>query len=256
MMNCRRIEELMPLFVEGDLDAEAMQNVSIHLSACAACSQMVSEFSASQAWLRTYEVPEFDNAFFRDLQQSVMREIEQKQSRPSWLQRLQERWQQNLAYAMALVMLILVGAFVFTMYKGKTKVEPQDRVISTTGEPQDKPSREEKQPEKRTPETLVIRNPQVVKHSLKRGQPKPAEKIIDEPLLVAIQPNLEPLDRFAINIFENPLASNVIDFGGIPEAPIPTAGTRIEFQTSDPNIRIIWFATKSNNSQASKIDTE
>jgi hypothetical protein len=256
MMNCRRIEKLMPLFVEGDLDAEAMQDVSIHLGTCPVCSQMVSEYSASQAWLRTYEAPEFDNNFFRDLKQSVMLEIEQNQSRPSWLQRLQERWQQNLAFAMALVMLILVGAFVLTMYKGKATIEPPDTQISTGVEPKIEGKPKEKSPEEKKPEQEISGNRRVVRHSFRRGQPKPAMKIIDEPLPLAMQPDIEPLDRLTINIFENNLATNPLDLGRTGELPIPPAGTRIEFQTSDPAIRIIWFAPKSNNSQSSKIDAE
>jgi hypothetical protein len=256
MMNCRRIEKLMPLFVEGDLDAEAVQNVSIHLSTCTPCSQMVSDYSASQAWLRTYEAPELDNNFFRDLKQSVMLEIEQNQSRPSWLQRLQERWQQNLAFAMALVMLILVGAYVFTMYKGKATIEPKDFQISKGGEPKVEVNPKEKSPKVKNSEQEIPGNRRVVRHSLRRGQPNPSAKQIDEPLSLAMEPNIEPLDRLTINIFENNLATNPLDLGGAEELPIPSAGTRIEFQTSDPAIRIIWFAPKTNNSQSSKIDAE
>lgn len=255
-MDCRRIEELIPLFVEDDLDAEAMQKVSNHLNACAVCSQLVSEYSASQAWLRTYEVPEFDKRFFSDLQKSVMREIEQQQSRPSWLQRLAERWQQNPVFAMALVMLILAGAFVFAMYEGRTKVEPPDEVISDDRKPQDNAPQKVTEPVAGTSESRTVGNRRAVKHYLKRVQPRPLDKIIDEPLPVVIQQSLEPLDSLAINIFEDTSAIKSLDFGEVTESQMQPTGTRIEFQTSDPNIRIIWFAPKSNSSQSSKIDTE
>jgi hypothetical protein len=255
MMNCRRIEELMPLFVEGDLDAQAMQNVSKHLSACAVCSQLVAEYSASQAWLRTYDVPEFDDAFFRDLKQSVMQEIEQKQPRPSLLQSLRERWRPNLAFAMALVMLILVGAFVFSKFKGGSRIEPIDTRISEEGGHQEEPRRKENQPVVETPEQhLMKRHP--VKHHRRPLQPKPAAKIIDEPLPMVSQQSIEPLDSLAINIFDSPLTLTPVGLNERAGWPTPAAGMRIEFQTSDPNIRIIWFAPKTNSSQSSKIDAE
>jgi hypothetical protein len=254
-MNCRRIKELMPLFVEGDLDAGAMNDVSLHLSDCADCSKMVNEYNASQAWLRSYEMPEFDNAFFVDLKQSVMQEIRQSQTRPSWLQVLTGRWNQNFAFAMAIALLILVGAFVFSLYSGKTKIDVPERVTSQDRKTQDEPQQKENSPQPKNSDNKQKKHDQYVKYQPKRFSSKPVI-VPDEPVLVAVQPTIEPLEALAVNIFENTLETNPIDMGGVAEMPVPPTGMRVELQTSDPNIRIIWFAPKSNISQPTKIDTE
>jgi hypothetical protein len=256
MMNCRRIKDLIPLFVEGDLDAGIMNDVSLHLHDCAICSEMVQEYSASQAWLRTYEMPEFDNAFFMDLKQSVMQEIEQSQARPSWLQILTGRWNQNFAFAMAIALLILVSAFVISLYSGKAKIDVPQPGISKDNQPQDEPQQKENSPQPKNPEHKQEKNYRyVTAYRPKRSHPESVKKLV-MPLPPAMPQTIEPLDNLAINIFDNTLETNPINMGDIVEAPTLPTSTRIEFQTSDPNIRIIWFAPKSNSSQSTKIDTE
>lgn len=254
-MNCRRIEELLPLFIEGDLSAEAMNEIASHLNTCSPCSQLVNEFGASQTWLRGFETPEFGNAFFMDLKQSVMREIEQSQMRPTWLERLKERWQPNLAFALAVAVLVLVGAFVLSTFKGSTTIEPQESVISSDDKQRDEQNEIEPKPDVRTPENAKENNRKFGVYRVKRSRPKVARKII-EPLPVAARQNFEPLDNLAVNIFETDLPANPLGLGGIPELPLPSQSTRIEFQTGDPNIRIIWFAPKLNVPNHSKVDTE
>jgi hypothetical protein len=251
MMNCRRIKELMPLFVEGDLDAKAMNEVSLHLSDCTACAQLVNEYSASQAWLQTYEMPDLDNAFFIDLKHSVMHEIEQNQTRPSWLQILAGRWTPNLAFAMAVALLILVGALVFSRYIGKTKIDELNPSISVTTP--DEPKKEEKSPHLKSPDNKQEKNDQRVAYHPKHRSSKPKEKF-QEPL--PEQQTLEPLNIFASNVFENTMEANPINMIGASELPASTLSTRIDLQTSDPNIRIIWFAPKLEISQSTKIDIE
>lgn len=249
-MNCRRIKELMPLFVEGDLDATAMNDVSLHLDDCTACDQLVNEYSASQTWLQTYEVPEFDDAFFRDLKQSVMQEIEQSQARPSWLQIFVGRWTPNLAFAMAVALLILVGALVFSRYSGTTKIDEPNS--STANVKQDEPKKDENSPQPKEPDYKQENNGQLVKYHPKRRSLKPPVVKLKE---IQEQP-LEPLDIFASNVFENTLEANPVNMIGANELPSPSQSTRIDLQTGDPNIRIIWFAPKLDISQSTKIDIE
>jgi hypothetical protein len=254
-MNCRRIEKLIPLFVEGDLEQANMQMVASHLDGCALCAQLANEYGDSQAWLQSYAPPEFDKAFFTDLKQSVMQEIEQKQSRPSLLQKWSERWNQNLALAMAIAVLIVAGAIVLTIDSGKTKIDTPDNTLANGIKQQpEEPKQKDNQHQQNHPENLPEKKYRFVKHQPRRFQSKSVPQL-DEKLPVAMQQSGEPLDIFAVNIFENTLSANPINIGGIASLPILSDSTRIEFQTSDPNIRIIWFAPKPTISE-SKIDTE
>jgi hypothetical protein len=255
-MNCRRIEELMPLFVEGDLPAEARNEVSLHLHNCEACSQLVSEYSASQTWLRSYDVPEFGNAFYRNLQQSVMREIEQNRRRPTWLQRLQERWQPKLAFALAVAMLILVGSIASSIFKGSREIDSTDRLHLSEKVQVLEPHRPLPEPLPEAISTGSTETPQLIKYRPRRSPLKPALRVFDAPLPVAILQSLDPLEQLAVNIFDNQVLPEPLEMEGITELPVRPTSTRIELQTNDPSIRIIWFAPIANRSQSSKIDTE
>ena len=62
-MDCRRTQEWMPLFVEGDLDSHRKDLVLDHLKCCVRCRHLASEFENSQGWLKSYVPPELDAAF-------------------------------------------------------------------------------------------------------------------------------------------------------------------------------------------------
>ena len=91
-MNCTHIEKLLPLYVEGDLDAERAETVLAHLNACRQCQECAAEYEESQGWLRSYSPPEFDETFFDGLRQSVQSEIARAERRPNFFQFIVPRW--------------------------------------------------------------------------------------------------------------------------------------------------------------------
>ncbi|MBL8188938.1 MAG: zf-HC2 domain-containing protein, partial [Acidobacteria bacterium] len=62
MMKCEQIEELIPLYVGGDLEPSEADDLRHHLTDCAQCRRLHEAFQASQTWLTTFAVPEFDEA--------------------------------------------------------------------------------------------------------------------------------------------------------------------------------------------------
>jgi hypothetical protein len=252
-MNCRRIEKLIPLFVEGDLDVGAMNIVSLHLNDCRNCSQMMSEYGESQNWLRTFTPPEFDSAFFVDLKQSVMQEIERKPARPTLMQRLTERLNWNPTWAMAIVMLVLVGGLAFYLYSGKTESDSTDEKIAKDKEEQ-KQHQQEQREEKPQPKMELndgLKDRLAVKHNQKQFQHTLERIIKDKSPVIKPEQSLN-FDLIADNLNDKDL----IITGLFEDLKIPVDTLRMEFQTSDPNIRIIWFAPKADASQSSKIDTD
>src|ERR1044071_3177162 len=91
-MNCRRIEEMIPLYVEGDLEVDLAESVSAHLKSCEGCSRLAGGFNASQEGLRSYTPPAFDSAFFDGLRNGVLARIESEKARPSFLQLIATNW--------------------------------------------------------------------------------------------------------------------------------------------------------------------
>lgn len=252
-MNCRRIEKLMPLFVEGDLDVRDMNAVSLHLNDCRGCSQMMSEYGESQNWLRTYSPAEFDSAFFVDLKQSVMQEIERNPARPTWLQRLSERWFWKPTWAMAMVMLVLAGTLAFYIYSGKTKSDSTE-IVNSQDQPEPQQPQQEQRDEKPQPKLGLnngFNDRLAVQHNQKHFR-QTLERIIKDKSPVITPEQSLNFEFIADSLSDN----NPIDIGLFEGLTIPEDTTRMEFQTGDPNIRIIWFAPKLNNPQASKIDTD
>src|SRR5215469_6109400 len=77
-MNCKRIQELIPLFVESDLDSRREKLVSDHVMRCELCRHVVSEFRESQSWLQSYVPREFDRAYFQSIGEEVWARIEEE----------------------------------------------------------------------------------------------------------------------------------------------------------------------------------
>jgi hypothetical protein len=253
MMNCRRIKELIPLFIGGDLEADGIQEVSLHVSECETCAALLGAYGESQSWYRSQTQPDFDDAFYMDLQQRVMREIASTQPRPSFFHQLKEGLRLTPRWAMAVVMLILVGALALYIYSSRTNKDSSPNQIVQAPEPKEQPNQQNvnpPQPGDKKPENLknilVVDNPRRVKR------------------VRNLRLNLSPLKQdpatdtelVAKESFDKELEKNPINTGEPGDGRILEERTRMEFQTADPNIRIIWFAPKLNSSPAIKIDTE
>ena len=61
-MKCRRVEKLIPLYVERDLESGIADRISSHLDWCGRCNWLADEYRESQTWLRSSPAPEFDEA--------------------------------------------------------------------------------------------------------------------------------------------------------------------------------------------------
>jgi len=84
-MNCRRVEKLIPLYVEGDLASGIADRLASHLEWCGRCNWLADEYKESQSWLRSSEPPEFDEAALNGLKAGVLRQIAETSARPSLL---------------------------------------------------------------------------------------------------------------------------------------------------------------------------
>src|SRR4051812_15419813 len=115
-MNCRRIEELIPLYVEGDLGEYSASDLRSHIQGCEACRGLVREYEASQAWLRAAESPDFDEAFVDTIRAGVMRELAGREAAPPFAERLRQ-WlaPRRLVAATAALLLIFAAVLLFVL---------------------------------------------------------------------------------------------------------------------------------------------
>ncbi len=235
-MNCTRAEQLIPLHAGGDLPTAEAGSLRQHIEACAHCRQMAEEFAASQAWLSEFAAPAFDESGFADLRASVRREIEQLESAGEgaagrrWFGWLWPQWSPRLAFAAAA--LILLAGLAVVAYRVKPlSSEPTVAGSKQPAPPSPTPQHEEQQ--------AVVNPP-----PSHRRPPKPAPILQrltpDDATVAAVEPNATVLT--AQNSTEPAINTSLAQ--AVPEM------LRIEFQTADPNIRIIWFAPKAGKTES------
>ena len=111
-MNCKKITQLIPLFVEADLETPEMEQLSAHFAACELCGNRVKEFQASQFTLHNFAAPEFDEDVFKQMRSSVLNEI----ARPKFSDVIHPLWNWKAAFAASLAMIILLSGIAMNRH--------------------------------------------------------------------------------------------------------------------------------------------
>lgn len=243
-MNCRRVEKLIPLYVEGDLESHSRERIASHLEWCGRCNWLADDFRESQSWLRSTQLPELDQAFLDSFKADALKLIAETNSKPSLVASLLQQWSRRQVFALAGAMLIIVAVVVFYFYQAGTSGRLQFADATRSAEPNGTLQTESQSaPDKSTDAGLAagagLKEP-------RRSKYGPAAK--------ARRPAL------STQTIESPLSTQISRLGspgsGSLEPPVEPFGSgddlppmlRIEIQTSDPNIRIIWFAPKEVDS--------
>lgn len=232
-MNCRRIAELIPLYVEGDLVERELGRVRSHVQDCAACRARLAEYEASQAWLRAAEPPDFDEAFVDTVRLGVMRELAASAATPL-VERL-KMWFAPRRFAAAIAALIVIFiTLAFFIYQSRARFnQPGNEMANGTPAPPVEKKLEGPKPAPGAkPEAVHYpkhQTPHRVAPAIARNLRRPARHLNrPQDHLVAQQP-----------LKAGPSVPSDIHNGAEGDEML-----RIEFQTANPNIRIIWFAPK------------
>jgi len=241
-MNCTQIENLIPLYIEGDVEPGRAEAVRTHLQSCRRCSLLVAEYEESQGWLRSYTPPDFSDALFDDLRDSVRREIARESQRPSLFQRLGLAWRWGPVLTASVALLLICGGLAIYLRVGKGK-DDSKFVVITPPNPKVSPSppNAEENNQAGGSQQRVLPRPQDRPDKAARRRPP-----------VAIQPKAEQLAEQPRTI--QPEAATQPEVEGTTAAGAATAPDmlRIEIQTSAPNIRIIWLAPKEAKAPSSR----
>lgn len=258
-MDCTRVEELLALFSGDDLDARQTEAVRDHLSACPACQAQADELSASRAWLQATPPPQFDEAFYGNLRRSVLRAlppIETEGGRFAWLLAWfpQWRWQPVMALA-ATVLLLFVGWAVYQNVVSKPKDALPDSAKAT-------PSPAALPPDVRQGSDLSGQGLLSYRgYALDRSGRSPKNSKVATPgglrppAHLAAQPREAALEGSREAVFVAQSDGQNTEVANHTAAPEPEM-TRIEFQTADPNIRIIWLAPKVTATNSTEPQTK
>lgn len=241
-MNCRRVEKLIPLYVEGDVEARASEQIALHLEWCGRCNWLADEFKESQRSLRSTQPPEFDEAFLDSFKADALKLIAETNAKPSLLSSLMQQWSRRQVFALAGAMMIIVAVVVFYVYQASTNGRLQ--VAETTRTPeQDGVLLRDSQPATgKAPDTgratgAGLKEPQRPKYHTSVKERAERSMRSTEPIESPLPTQISRLGDSGPGPFEPAVEPS----GNGDDSP---PMLRIEIQTSDPNIRIIWFAPK------------
>jgi hypothetical protein len=235
-MQCTQAEKLIPLYAGADLPGEQTVELRNHLESCAQCQQLVAEFEASRDWLSSFAAPEFDEATLAGVRDRVLEEIGRIEKRPRLREWILPGWNPRFAFAASMVALLLIAAFAFYVFRsGPPRALPrQDTIAGKSG------AKDPAIVDRRENKTAAVNDKRRSQKPLRKIRPndpnesvQSQDRIYDEVVIAQSpasgEPAIKPPDNSATT--QNNLAVN-------------REMTRIEFQTADPNIRIIWLTPK------------
>ena len=243
-MNCKQAEELLPLYAGHELEEKHATLVTEHLQTCAACASVADEYRESVQLTEQFAPPVFSEAVYAGIRQRVMREIEAEAMAPAWSQTIANFFRPRLTWAIAGVLLIAVSLFAFYFIMNRQNDGPQlaDKPPSNVqpGAKEDSNSgsqggnRADLSPSvntggKKQPLAGVLQPPR------KRSRDTLADRI------KTVSAKSSDAMSTANNVSQQP--------GSLPEPMVfPQSDSaasvktlRVEIQTKDPKIRIIWF---------------
>jgi len=247
-MQCTHAEKLIPLFAGDDLPAREAGALRRHLESCANCRRLASEFEESHDWLRGFAAQQFDDVVLNDMRDSVLRDIGRIENRARRFQWIVPGWNLKFAASMAVLLLIVFAATYAYRGRRPQMIPGKENFVEINpgGGRKYSPGGAQGNDEL---------NPSPV--PTQRLAPKRAHGINENR-------DVKPVRLPDLAVVNTPIVPTIINIGPVFEPPPLGADlamddaifnremTRIEFQTADPNIRIIWLAPKESDSSSIK----
>jgi putative zinc finger protein len=237
-MSCKSFEELIALYVEGDLDSSQARDVEGHLKFCLSCQRLLAGLEASQAAVRGLAAETLDADSFNIVRQRVMEEVQRRQTvRPVWWRFLPpplSEWRP--AWVAALAVLVVIGFLlqwqVWRKPKGSDKPDTSALTVQEGNPRVETPN---------SPERIAAKPQQAsaelgAKQFARRHKTVLPQKIA---LAVGVEPEVvdedsqPPVEQGTILAPEPPQPADLT-----PESPPPLV---IKLITDDPNIVIVWL---------------
>jgi hypothetical protein len=237
-MNCKSVEPLLSLYVGRDLEEEHSRLVAAHLQSCTQCSLAADEYTGASKLLQGYEPPFFSDEIYAGIREQVLNKIERESRGPVrpgifsqlFLAPVQPRMRWVTA---ALLLAISMTALYFSRNHLRRSPNDQQVAVRTEGlNPAD--VRSEKS--NAAAGSSSFSNKGHVRVASTRSPIN--RKREAKPAIVATNRSRELDKTMKVDSSTNDrVVQRVV--GVSQSAPAPL---RVEMQTSDRNIRIIWLS--------------
>ncbi len=232
-MNCARAGALLPLHVAGDLQGRRARAVTQHLQACAHCRAQADDYAASRAWLQAGAQPVFEDEFYADIRAAVLRQIRQTHTPVPFFAPL-FNWRLASVVA-AIALLCVVGASAWRAHNQRQRDIELARTIKPGAAQTTHGNEQNNVAAKPSPAPAAI---------LEHKQAAPSDQTASK--------RVRQLDRrapvapaYVVRALPQRDALDLTQIGPQPAASVNTEVARIEFQTADPNVRIIWLSSQT-----------
>ncbi|KAF0249633.1 MAG: hypothetical protein FD167_966 [bacterium] len=247
-MNCPEFENQIALYVGGDLLEKEMIKVEKHLAVCASCTEFMVELQESQLSLAKFGQIDVSEAVFTNLRASVLAQIVVKNKKVSWWQQLFNFHYGFWRYAVltsSIVIIAIFGGYLFlnTSKPTNQNVTIANQTIKTTILPNNKLE------EKSTSNVVKTQNQPVqianrkINHNVKYANKiNKTNKVYSE-----IKPVNNDLEIVTTTSLDNKILSSI--------AVTTENQVKMEIQTSNPNIRIIWFVNKEEKASEKRTNS-
>jgi len=254
-MDCARNEKLLALQAGGDLPDAQARALSAHLRECEDCRRTAADFAAGRELLALHEPPEFDAAFFDAVRRNVLREIDGGPPPPPAFARLTALLfgRRALALAACVAFLVVAGSMALYLREGREGAGSGPRQLAgspreTQPEPAaapviNSPAIRDAERQPKTTATIVASLPhrKQLGATLRRATRAKRDARMSEPLAPAFVAAAAPDDTQAVNTASPGEEAASMSEVAVLEAPAGRKMLRIELQTGDPNVRIIWL---------------
>jgi hypothetical protein len=239
-MNCKQLDELLPLYAGRDLDEKRARLVSEHVQICSNCARIAGEYQETLELTQHFAPPVFSDNVYASVRRQVMQQIEDEPTVPLLPQMFSGLFRPRLTWAVASVLIIALGFFALYLVVSRSAVI---RPVAENNPTVDRTQlNAESMPTPRT--TGPVNPPGPVKPSNEKH--RRIHRSVNRPPLVAVKtPNSSETADNSAKLRDPAATSNLPGVDAVPgELPL-----RVEIQTKDPNIRIIWFS-QSNSKPA------
>ena len=228
-MNCKQLDELLPLYAGRDLDEKRARLVSEHLQICSACARVAGEYRDAVELTQHFAPPVFSDNVYSNVRRQVMQQIEDEPT-PLLPQLFAGWFRPRVAWAVASALIIALGFFALYV------------VVNRTADVQ--PVAETHPPIIEYPESTPT--PRITNPANAGSTPQPTKDkgkgirrfVNRTPKAVDSSSRTASVSR----TLRDPKATNSLPARDAAPAESPL---RVEIQTQNPNIRIIWFSQQS-----------
>jgi hypothetical protein len=263
-MRCTQVEKLLPLYA-GDDCAKARETAEVreHLATCAACRLKAEEFEASRRLLALHAPPAFDEDFFASVRRNVMREIEDEKTRPAPFAAFRQLFApRTLAVAASLVLLVACALVAFQLYRRAAQQQQTPATETATTTTTTSPRRDDAPVEdtEKTGAHVVAQHEETGQKTFgAHARTSRATRRAASPQAQTVaHKERTPVEPSSTNETARPsqVEAVAVHQGATPTEAAERKVTRIELQTADPNVRIIWLSPREDDTPAIQRETK